>query len=421
MRKYGRDNRPHLKPVTRIELSEKNIKLRTVLIVVFLSIGAVALMTGLFQLINVEPGWQEIEVTSDQPHCGGEISFMYDFQDYGGGATAANRQLSQLYSQAAEDAFALFTPDVEVPQLHNLYYLNRHLNETVTVEPVLYEAFALLEKYGSRSVYLAPVYTEYKRIFFSESDPEAAMADPGYNEELLPYITQAAAFAHDPNMIRAELLGDNRLRLTVSQEYMAFLETYEIDTVVDFSWLKNAFIVDHIADILLENGYTCGYLTSYDGFTRNLDSRDHSYSVNIFDRQANTVYMPARLDYRGPMSIVFLRDYAMTELDRWHYYTYESGTATTVFLDSADGRSKASIDSLTAYSANFGCAEMLLQLIPVYVADRFDAQQPEALAKQGIYTLWCEGSTLLYNDPDARLELLADKDGNFYQKQLTQE
>lgn len=406
MKKYARDNRPYVKPVTRIELSEKNMKLRTILIVVLLSIGVTALLVGLIQGLNVEPGWQQVEVSSKKPHCGGDFVLMYDFSDYGGSATAANKQLSALYTEAVEQAWLIFSADTEDAAVGNLYRLNRHVNEPVTLEPVLYEALAKIAAHGNRNIFLAPVYEEYNRIFLCENEAEAALYDPAFQEELQPYLQELAAFAADPQAVDVTLLGENRVQLTVSEAYMAFAQENALDTFVDFSWLKNAFIADYLAQTLADGGFTSGYLSSYDGFTRNLDSRGNSYSVNLFCRRGSDVNLPARMSYTGPMSIVFLRNYPMTELDRWHYFAYSNGQITSIHIDPADGRCRSAIDTLTGYAADKSCADILLELIPVFVAENF---RPEALseaAEQGIFTVWCEENKLRTTDPNLQLEWL---------------
>ena len=53
---------------------------------------------------------------------------------------------------------------------------------------------------------------------------------------------------------RVELLGENRVKLTVSESYLAFIREYEIDTLADFSWMRNAFAADYIARVLQEDG-----------------------------------------------------------------------------------------------------------------------------------------------------------------------
>lgn len=408
MKKYGRDNRPGLKPVTRIELSEKNEKKRIAAAVLMFVVGMAGIAYGLFSLLNTEAGWQEIEASSDQRNCSGDFTLVYDLSGYGGSAATVNRQLNQLYTQAAEDAYKLFNADAEEEGLYNLHYLNTHVNEAVTVEPALYEALSLIDAYGNRNIYLAPVYAEYDRIFICDNSAEAVQYDPAYNASLIPYIAEAAAFADDPEMIRLELLENQQVRLFVSEEYLAFAEENEITAFVDFSWMKNAFIADYIAQVFLDNGFTRGYLVSYDGFTRNLDDRGNSFAVNIFDRQGNTINIPARMTYESAMSIVYLRDYPLTEQDRWHYMGYDSGDITSIYLDSADGLNKCAIDSLVSYSAERGCAEILLGMIPTYIAEEFAPEGLAALAEDGVYSVWCEDSTLFCNDPAAQLEILLD-------------
>ena len=55
--------------------------------------------------------------------------------------------------------------------------------------------------------------------------------------------------------------------------------------------------------VMLENGYTRGVISSYDGFFRNLDERDVSYSFHIFDRVGQDIYPAAVMEYNGPESL----------------------------------------------------------------------------------------------------------------------
>jgi len=408
MRKSNGDKRPYLRPVTRIELSEKNIKPRLILLVVCLAIAAAALFTGVRELLKVEPGWQEIQISSKKPNCSSEFVLMYDFSDYGGTAAAASRELTNVYTEAAEKAFLIFSPDVEDLAVQNLWQVNRHINEPVAVDPVLYEAFRQIRQAENRNLYLAPAYVEYNRIFLCENQEEAAGYDPAFNEELRAYLAELGTFASDPAHIDLELLGENRICLKVSQEYLAFIQEYELETLVDFGWMKNAFIADYLAQRLTEKGYTSGYLTSFDGFTRNLDPRGNAYSINFFHREGTQISMPGRIGYTGPMSIVSLRDFPLSDQDRWHYYTYGSGSIvhiTSVFLDPKDGLSKASVDALMGYSRDAGCAGLLLELIPVFLAETFHTTPLDSLAEQGIYGVWYQDQQICSTDPNLSLEI----------------
>ena len=409
MRKYGRDNRPYVKPVKRIELSEKNVKLRWIAIVVLLSIGVTAIGAGLMSALNTEPGWQEVEITSKEANCAGDFTLMYDFSTAGGGATAQYKQLATLYTEAAEKAYRLFGAEVVEEGLYNIGWLNAHVNEPVKVEAELYHALSLAAAYNNRHIFTAPAMVEYNRVFLCENDEEAIRYLPTGDPEMVAWLEELGSFVNDPEMIRLELIGEEQVQLTVSEEYLAFAQFQEIGTFLDFGWMKNAFIADYLASCLIDAGYTNGYLASYDGFTRNLDSRDEMYSINIFNRQGMTVDMPARLSYVGPMNLVCLRNYPMDELDRWHFYAFESGEIVTALLDPADCMSKSCLNDLLAYSHDLGCGEILLSIAPVFIADSFDAQSLEGLTEMGIHSIRCYNDGVVYTEEVASLTILEER------------
>lgn len=397
MKNNGRGPRPYLPPVKRIVLPEGNEKLRWIAIVVLLAIGVTAIAMGVYSLVNVEPGWQSVEITSQVPNTAGDFALQYDFTGMGAQATVRMRELSELYRQASEKAWLLFSAPAVSP------------NEILTVEPELYDALGKITETTAPYFFLAPVMEEYDRMFLCQDDGEAARYDPNQNPEIAEYLSQIAAFVTDPAQISLELLGENRVRLNVGAEYLAFAEENGIESFFDFGWMKNAFVADYLAAALSEKGFTRGYLASYDGFTRNLDDRGIDYSVNIFDRRGNDLYRPAKLTYSGPMSLVFLRNYPQTAQDRWHFYAYESGKAVSAFVDPADGRDKTAIGTLLSYSKTAGCADILLNLLPVFVADTFDPAPLEAMAAKNIHTIWSEGATLRHTEKTARIEGFPDQ------------
>ena len=78
-------------------------------------------------------------------------------------------------------------------------------------------------------------------------------------------------------------------------------------------------------------------ISSYDGFYRNLDERDVSYSFHIFDRVGQDIYPAAVMEYNGPESLVYLRNYPISTQDQAHYYEMKSGEIRTAYIDGADG------------------------------------------------------------------------------------
>ena len=177
--------------------------------------------------------------------------------------------------------------------------------------------------------------------------------------------------------------------------------------------MKNAFIADYLAQVLTDHGFTNGYLVSFDGFTRNLDTRGNTYAFNVFDRMGKDIYTPAVLTYTAPASIVSLRDYPLSKSDVWHYYAFQNGRIANLLVDPADGMCKASLDSLVSYSADQSCAELLLQMIPVFISDDFSAEQVKMLMPAGIHSIWCEDSTVYYTDAQANLAIQPQPDVSY--------
>jgi len=397
-----------MRPVEKIEVSDKNRKLRMVLIVVLLAIGVVAIGTGLMALLGTEPGWTTVEVSSSELHCGDDFTLQYCFGQTSMDAAAENKQLNMLYSQAAVDAYRIFGQDVAE--------LSTQVNQAVSVDPGLYKALTQISQSGNRCVFLAPVYMEYDRIFRSESDAEAQSYTPSRNADLAQYVQDVAAFARDPEQIRLELLGDNQVRLYVSEAYLSFAQAQEIDNFVDVGWMKNAFIADYIADILTQKGFTNGFIASEDGFTRNLNASAQTFSFNIFDRLEDQIYLPAVLQYDTPLSIVFLRNYPMSQRDSDSYYAFGDGLIVTDQIDPADGMSKSATDNLVCYSETAGCARIALEAAPVYLAESLDTQALAQLKADGIYSIWFENSVLYANQPGAVLGLLETEGATYTTK-----
>ena len=412
MSKNARDKRPYVRPVTRLELDTNNIKLRWILVAVFIVIGIVAFGIGLNEVLETEPGWQSIRSSSGQPNSGPEFTLMYDFSDLGAGASQVNKALETKYSQICEDAFGIFSPDISGAGLQNVWYVNTSPNREISVDPALYTAFALLERYGNRNLFLAPVYVEYDRVFRSESDPEAMENDPRNNQEVKAYVDELIGYTSNPDMISLDLLGENRIRLNVAQAYLDYAAEHGIEEFIDFGWMRNAFVIDYMAEQLIAAGYTNGYLSSYDGFTRNLVEADQSFRMNLFNLEGTDIHMPAAMEYIGRTALVFVHSYPLHDLDQWNYYVYEDGSILTSMIDPTDGVSKSALNNMVSYSKDFGCAEILLNVIPVYLAEHFETDEVNALTEENIFSIWFDGGNLYYNEPSVNVELFENEAGN---------
>ncbi len=420
-----------------IELSNKHVNRRLLLFILFLGVGVVALGYGLNAAISTEKGWHEIEAnaTSDL-NCATDFVFLYNLGAGGTSATVENKAITLAYTEAVEHAYKMFTNDQGYGDVNNIYYLNQHPNEEVVVEDTLYQAFELLAKYKNRNLYLAPVYMMYDDMFYAADESETVDYDPYVNEEVAAYYAEIAAFARDEASVEVELLGDNKVKLFVSEDYLKYAKENGITSFIDFFWMKNAFITDYLAECMIEKGYTLGSISSFDGFSRNLDDSDTSYSFNIYDKFEDEVLLAGVMQYKGAQSIVYLRDYMMNELDIRHYREMKNGETRNSYLAMEDGKCRSAIDSLVSYSKDVGCAEVLMNAAPIYIAEEFDEVAIGALAGERtieeadefsneaatetkIYSVYCVDTKIQCNDENIKITDLYKKDGLKYESLLT--
>ena len=407
---------PRLQDVQELELSEKHIHLRLWLTIAFAVVGIALLVYAVRGFFSAQDGWQTIDVTTNGgANCASEYIFHYELGADSLPAAQEYRQIAKLYTTATETIYREFHISQGFEGVNNLYYLNRHPNETVEVSELLYDAFLQMKAHENRSVYLAPVYSLYRDLFFSADAEEAKAADPMTAPELTQFVRELSTFIQDPESVELELLGENRVCLHVSEAYQKYIEENGFDAYLDFFWMTNAFGVDYIAKTMADAGFTNGVITSYDGFTRNLDARGTDYQFSLYDRDGNTVYTAGALDYQGPMSFVFFKDYARSSLDALHAIALGDGVYRTAYLDPADGKNKTAVPQLLGYSREDGCAEVMLSLMPVYVADGLREESLSALSARGIETIYTgSGRCLLYSQTDAQFSGLYDRDGVRY-------
>lgn len=404
MKNNGRKADPSPKPVRKIELSEKYIKPRGILAIFFLIIGIVFIGIGLMSALETEKDWQEIEVSSSNTNCAEDFVLMYDFSDAGKNASSMNKTLNNLYTEATQTGYQIFSAYERQEGLGNVAYLNDHVNEIVTVEEPLYQALSQVVASGDRHIFAAPAMERYRLVFSSESDEEAAQFDPATSDEAAGYLAKLAKFLSDSEQIHLELYDACQVELVVSQEYLAFARENEISVFLDFDWMTNAFLADYLAQILIDNGFTSGYLSSYDGFTRNLDTRSNTYYASVMAVEEGTALNPAVISYEGALSLVVLRSFPLSDSDQWHYYTYASGETVSSYLDMESCLNKTGADSLLCYGKDLSCGEILLSTINLYAAENLDVQGLNRLTAQGIGYVWCDGRKVHYKD--ATLTLL---------------
>lgn len=391
---------PHLPRVEKIELPDSHVKGRLAAAVFLLVAGVAFISFSLMNFLSADAGWQEIEVNAaGEFHCGGDFTFLYELGREEVSANTENKTLTALYSDAAKTAYEIFNADIEIDGVANLWYINHHPNEEIAVDAALYNAlFQICEEEG-RWIYLGPAYSIYDNLFYMTSSEGAADFDPHLNPYIEELFQKISEFAGDPEAVNLELLEDNVVKLNVSSEYLDFAAEEELEDFIDFYWLKNAFIADYIVERLLEEGYTHGVISSYDGFVRCFDRSGTEFSFQLYRKEGDVVSAASVLEYSGSYSFVTFKSYPLNSLDFRHYLILSDGSVRTPYLSLEDGLDRWSVEELTAYSSNVGCAETALKTAPIYISDQFQARTLASLADTGIYTVYWEDGEFYNNGP----------------------
>ncbi|MBP5236665.1 MAG: hypothetical protein J6128_03940, partial [Clostridia bacterium] len=143
-----------------IEAEISHPALRIVFASIFLIIAIGAITYGIMGLVNGDAGWNEIEISGSDDDSSA-IDFVFKYVVPRSFAGSEKSRITNIYNEAARKAFRIFSPDREYEDVSNLYAVNHSANREIEIEPELYDALILFEKYGRRDCFLAPVYSQY--------------------------------------------------------------------------------------------------------------------------------------------------------------------------------------------------------------------------------------------------------------------
>ncbi len=383
-----------------VEVSDKHIGLRVAATVIMLIIAVSALTYGISALTAADKGWQTISPASGASDYASEFLLTYNVGASGVPSKSESRSVKAAYTDALAKAGRALDPNNVYEG--NLASLNESPNTVMTLDPALYAALEKLQTFGDRTAFLGPAFHIYDNIFQCAGDHELEGYDPEQNEQLRDLFAKIAAFASDSESVDIRLLGDDRAELAVSDEYLSFLAEEEIGPIVDLYWMRNAFIVDAVSDALTGAGFTCGVVTSADGYARNLGCNGESFSLNVFSLQNGKVVEAGRLNYTGPLSVASFRTFPVSNGESWYYYVTEQGGTKHRYLSLRDGLPEETLESLTAVSDTLPCAEIMLRCAPLW-SDGGDVQRLAELTGTGVDAISPRDGALWVTDPELDL------------------
>ena len=116
------------------------------------------------------------------------------------------------------------------------------------------------------------------------------------------------------------------------------------------------------------------------------------------------------MDYKGPVSIVYLKDYATAPSDA--FYRGSGDHVVHLFADPEDGIYRTSRANLVSYSYERGCVDVLLTMLPCFVGSN-------DTIPDGVFSVWCQDDTIYYNDDTVTFGSLLKGEGFAYRAVLT--
>ena len=387
MKKYAKSNIPDLKPVTRVELSGEKKRWRVIAVILLLAIGAALLATAAVNLLGRNDGYMEIEAKDSL--FSSFFTFNYDVGASGASASAEYKTVQAVYTEALDKYCCLFSADSLYAGVSNIAYINAHPGESIKVDPVLYSALLKMENEGEGRHYLGLSLEIYDALFTSDGDSYAEAQDPTKNEEMRSINLRACEYSRDRSYVRLELLGDNTLRLEVSAEYAEFASTYGLSRYIDLGVFENAFIIDAIAEELINRQMTLGALNSYDGYTRNLDTRDLDYTFSHYAKNGDVLYPVCDVKYKGSIATYAARTYPISSTDACDFYLYASGESAHRFIDSVTGEYRSSHSELLLASSSKDCSSLALMAYSLLVSD-----SPDEIDTSDVSLVWLDGNNV---------------------------
>ena len=401
MKRYARDKSdPLVKPVEKIELSEKNLRLRAVFAIIFFVIGITAIGFGVKSCLEGNSGWQIIEIPQSKDSLASELTVMYN-PGHGDKSIASERKaVNLLCTSAMKDACLMFDPFCEGGYITAI---NTSQGQPVKVPGRLYAAFEEMEKSGSRLLYYGPYYEILYQTLGAGDDYSASVTDPGMSAETRELFDKISVYVNNDNAVKLQLLENDTVKLGLSAAYAQFARENGIDVFIDFGWLKNAFAVDLVADALTDGGYTNGFVSSCDGFSRYLNGKEYTYDVTLYKNVDGGPAEAARFGIGQIASGVLFHNMKLNSIEG--VYRYGDGKTVTLYTDK-DGSQAAAADSMYVYSSSLSCSQTALYGADAYLRKQPDTATVRSIGEKGVKTAYLSGNTVFcLPTPDGGIQL----------------
>lgn len=369
---------------------KKTLYALTVIVIVSL------LAVKLYDMLHREPGYYQIEPSSQ--YLGELKDAPVRLTYYLDGSTNQIKRTQGEVQKAYTDVLLLATRQLDAETVHkginNIASVNASSGEELRVSPELYRV--LKDAYGKQGAHYrllsGALWSEWQKLLYLD-DP--AVFDPANNSDTLQRLSRLAALQDAGALIFTDDAACS-LSLRVSEDYRALLTEYEITApVLHLGRLRDAYLMQWVADALTEKGFTKGYLTSVDGLVIALEEA----GTQTFSLLAPGVNAPiASVSAKAPRKLACLYAFAPAP-QKYGRYTLEKDGKTLyrhAFYAEKDGLPRDVLLSLSLVSDTLSMPDLMDMILQA--ADMDAAGGIEALLSgkpfSVYYTLQNDGKVL---------------------------
>ena len=313
-----------------LEVNDKHLPLRIIGFALAFIVAVSAFAVAVTSLGHKETGYYEITAPADDetPRYASGLSFLYYLE---GSSSQIKRELTQLqtdYGSALKRSYMLLDAENRYEGLNNLASLNQSPGQALELDDrlfaVLQDAAARSARQEGYSLYAGPLYAEWNSILWAF---EPRDYDPLFNEEEAGRLQALAEAVNSPGAIQLTVTDEEKrmLRLDVAPDTLALLREKERETVIlDLNLLHDAYLLRLTAEILAQQGYTRGYLSTDSGLTLSLSGHSGG-AYALYGLNGAGEILPAATAEAAPGSACSqLRAFPYEE-GEIGYYSVESG------------------------------------------------------------------------------------------------
>ena len=395
-----------------VNVSSKHLVLRIILFLVFLGVGITGIVVGCtYNSTHLEPGWHPVSCTEGENNSE-DLTLMCYFSDGKRENASQMKTVTNYYTKLCNNAYKIFNEYKIFEETNGVAYINAHPNEDIKVEEALYNAFKKANDNNVKQIFYCPIMDNYHNLFKAESDAEAIIYDPYYDLNARSMISEIIAYLNNED-VKITLKENNTVRLEVSEEYLNYSKTNNINKYVSFSYFYNSVIVDYIFEHLSSSGVPNFKIYSYDGCYRSHFTDSSLTDSYLYYAYTDEHIIPTgKAKLVGSNSLVELKIFPISQKE--DYYVYIDKQFVHHFLDD-DGYYKSCVNGFTLYNnESMPTYDLLLKGSKVFTADSLNV---DVLRTLGNF-IYNDGTVIKYSDDKLEITDLFDKDGMTFTKEL---